>query len=59
MAVGPRLKSKLDAFAVHSFRLYAVVARSSRESIVTPTLDVPGELTDSEGRLGEDNWNVV
>lgn len=59
VAVGPRLKSKLDAFAVHTFKLYAVVARSSRESIVTPTLDVPDELTDSEGWLGEDSWNVV
>ncbi|MFI6373693.1 hypothetical protein [Streptomyces sp. NPDC050546] len=59
VAVGPRLKSKLDAFAVHSFKLYAGLARSSHESIVTPTLDVPDDLTDPEGWLGEDNWNVV
>ncbi|MFD7702805.1 hypothetical protein [Streptomyces caelestis] len=59
VAVGPRLKSRLDAFAVHTFNLHAVVARSSHESIVTPTLDVPDELTDPEGRLGEDSWNVV
>lgn len=58
LAVGPELKSKLDAFAVHTFNLYGVIARSSHDSIVTPTLDVPDELTDPEGWLGEDKWNV-
>ncbi|MGW2090063.1 hypothetical protein [Streptomyces sp. NPDC001880] len=59
VAVGPELKSKLDAFTVHTFKLYGVLARSSRDSIVTPTLGIPDELTDPEGWLGEDKWNVA
>ncbi|MFA7763904.1 hypothetical protein ACGFNX_28305 [Streptomyces sp. NPDC048723] len=59
VAVGPRLKAKLDGFALHTFKLYAVMARSSNDSIVTPTLDVPDELRDPQGWLGEDVWNVA
>ncbi|WP_314251650.1 hypothetical protein [Streptomyces sp. DSM 40907] len=59
VTVGPGLKAKLDSFASHTFKLYSVVARSGNDSIVTPTLDVPDELRDPRGWLGEDVWNVA
>ncbi|MFD7691487.1 hypothetical protein [Streptomyces sp. NPDC059781] len=58
-SVGPNLKAKLDTFALHTFKLYAVMARSGNDSIVTPTLDVPDELRDPRGWLGDDVWDVV
>ncbi|MER6623996.1 hypothetical protein [Streptomyces sp. NPDC000931] len=59
VSVGPNLKTRLDTFAVHTFKLYATMARSGNDSIVTPTLDVPDELRDPQGWLGEDVWNVM
>lgn len=59
VAVGPTLKAKLDGFASHTFKLYTVLGRSHDDSIVTPTLDVPDELTDPAGWLGEDVFNVA
>lgn len=59
VAVGPKVKAKLDAFALHTFKLYAVMARAGDDSITTPTLDIPDDLRDPKGWLGEDVWNVV